>query len=136
MIGWIGAGLAINGIQFETIGDFQLARFKAQRTGGVLDSGLWRYTRHPNYFGESLIWWGLFVIALSDPANWWTIISPVIITAVVMKMTGIPLTEKLTVHNRPGYGEYIKNTSAFFPWVPRKPSNKTESYHENTDPIG
>jgi steroid 5-alpha reductase family enzyme len=140
-LGWLdgmGALIWLTGFVFEAVGDWQLARFKSDpaNRGRVMDRGLWRYTRHPNYFGESLIWWGLFVIALSDPANWWTIISPVIITAVVMKMTGIPLTEKLTVHNRPGYGEYIKNTSAFFPWVPRKPSNKTESYHENTDPIG
>jgi steroid 5-alpha reductase family enzyme len=140
-LGWldlIGTLIWLTGFVFEAAGDWQLARFKANpaNRGQVMDQGLWRYTRHPNYFGESLIWWGLFVIALSHPANWWTVVSPVIITAVLLKMTGIPLTEKLLLEKRPGYRDYIKNTSAFFPWVPKKPLSKTEKYHENTHPIG
>lgn len=130
----IGTLVWLIGITFESAGDWQLARFKSDpaNRGKVMDQGLWRYTRHPNYFGECLIWWGLFFITLSDPQNWWTIASPVIITLVLLKMTGIPLTEKLIVENRPGYREYIKNTPAFFP----RPKKHTEKYHENTDPIG
>jgi len=140
-LGWqdlTGTLIWLTGFVFEAVGDWQLARFKANpaNRGQVMDQGLWRYTRHPNYFGESLIWWGLFIIAASHPANWWTVVSPVIITSVLLKMTGIPLTEKLLVEKRPGYRDYIRNTSAFFPWVPKKTSNETESYHENTDPIG
>ncbi|MEJ2155672.1 MAG: DUF1295 domain-containing protein [Desulfobacteraceae bacterium] len=140
-LGWldlIGTLVWLIGFVFEAVGDWQLARFKAHPAsrGQVMDQGLWRYTRHPNYFGESLIWWGLYFIALSHPANGWTVVSPVIITAVLLKMTGIPLTEKLILQKRPGYRDYIRNTSAFFPWVPKKPFNKTENYHENTDPIG
>jgi steroid 5-alpha reductase family enzyme len=140
-LGWLdlaGTLIWLTGFVFEAVGDWQLARFKANpaNRGQVMDQGLWRYTRHPNYFGESLIWWGLFVIALSHPANWWTVVSPVIITSVLLKMTGIPLTEKLLVEKRPGYRDYVRNTSAFFPWAPKKTSNETESYHENTDPIG
>jgi steroid 5-alpha reductase family enzyme len=140
-LGWldlIGTLIWLTGFVFEAAGDWQLARFKAHpaNRGQVMDRGLWRYTRHPNYFGESLIWLGFFIIALSHPANWWTVVSPVIITAVLLKMTGIPLTEKLVLSKRPGYRDYIRNTSAFFPWVPKKTSNKTETYHENTHPIG
>ena len=117
-----GALVWIIGFVFETVGDWQLARFKADPStkGKVLESGLWAYTRHPNYFGEFLIWWGLYLITLSTPGSWWTIICPIIITAVLLKMTGIPLTEKVLVERRPGYGDYIKRTSAFVPWFPAK----------------
>jgi steroid 5-alpha reductase family enzyme len=84
-----------------------------------MDRGLWAYTRHPNYFGECLIWWGIFFIAFSAPNSWWIIISPLIITGVLLKMTGIPLTEKTIVNHRPGYKEYIQRTSAFIPWFPK-----------------
>lgn len=110
------------GFVFESIGDWQLAKFKAdpQNKGRVMDRGLWAYSRHPNYFGEFLIWWGVFLITLSTPNSWWTVLSPIIITAVLLKMTGIPLTEKTTVKKRPGYTDYIKRTSAFIPWFPKK----------------
>jgi steroid 5-alpha reductase family enzyme len=118
----VGAIIWIIGFFFETVGDWQLARFKSDPStrGKVLDSGLWAYTRHPNYFGEFLIWWGLFLITLSTPGGWWTIFCPLIVTAVLLKMTGIPLTEKVLVERRPGYADYIKRTSAFVPWVPAK----------------
>jgi steroid 5-alpha reductase family enzyme len=118
----LGATMWAIGFIFETVGDWQLARFKADpaNKGRVMDRGLWAYTRHPNYFGECLVWWGIFLIALSAPGNWWTILSPIIVTAVLLKMTGIPLTEKALVENRPGYGDYIKRTSAFVPWLPAK----------------
>jgi steroid 5-alpha reductase family enzyme len=110
------------GFVFESVSDWQLARFKADpaNKGKVMDRGLWAYSRHPNYFGEFLIWWGIFLIALSTPKSWWTVVSPLIISAVLLKMTGIPLMEKTIVNTRPGYGAYIRRTPAFFPWFPKK----------------
>ncbi len=124
-LGWFeGLGLALwlIGFLFETIGDRQLARFKADSAnkGRVMDKGLWAYTRHPNYFGECLVWWGFYVISLSTPYGWLTVISPIIITLVLLKMTGIPLTEKTIMETRPEYLRYIKRTSAFIPWFPKK----------------
>jgi len=118
----LGVFVWVFGFVFESVGDRQLARFKADPTnkGRVMDRGLWAYTRHPNYFGEFLIWWGFFLITLSTPNSWWTVISPLIITAVLLKMTGIPLTEATIVKTRPRYNDYIKRTSAFVPWFPRK----------------
>jgi steroid 5-alpha reductase family enzyme len=75
---------------------------------------------HPNYFGESLVWWGIFLITISTPNSWWSVISPIVITVVLLKMTGIPLMEKSIADKRPGYADYIRNTSAFIPWFPRK----------------
>ena len=110
------------GFIFESVSDWQLARFKADSAnkGRVMDQGLWNFSRHPNYFGEFLVWWGFYLVALSTPNGWWTIVSPLIVTAVLLKMTGIPLTEGNLVKTRPGYREYIKRTNAFFPWFPRK----------------
>jgi steroid 5-alpha reductase family enzyme len=118
----MGTSIWAGGLVFEAVGDWQLAKFKADPTnrGKVMDRGLWAYTRHPNYFGEFLIWWGIFLVTLSDPGNWWTVISPIIVTAVLLKMTGIPLTEAALVKKRPGYEAYIKRTSAFVPWRPAK----------------
>lgn len=110
------------GFGFESLSDWQLARFKSDpaNNGRVMDRGLWAYSRHPNYFGEFLIWWGIYLITLATPNGWWTILSPIIVTAVLLKMTGIPLTEQELVRRRPGYSEYIKRTSAFVPWLPAK----------------
>jgi steroid 5-alpha reductase family enzyme len=110
------------GFVFEWIGDWQLARFKAdpKNRGKVMDRGLWAWSRHPNYFGEFLIWWGFFLVALTTPGGWWTMVSPVIISIVLLKMTGVPLTEAALRARRPGYAEYIKNTSPFFPRPPKK----------------
>ena len=125
MLTWLdGLGVLVwtVGFMFESVGDWQLAQFKADplNKGRVMDRGLWAYTRHPNYFGEFLIWWGIYLITLATPNSWWTIFSPVIVTAVLLKMTGIPLTEKGLVENHPGYAEYIKRTSTFVPWLPVK----------------
>ena len=119
---FLGLIIWLVGFVFESVGDWQLARFKADSAnkGKVMDRGLWAYSRHPNYFGECLIWWGLFLIALSAPHSWWTVVSPLVITAVLLKMTGIPLMEKSIVDTRPGYRDYIRRTSAFFPWFPKK----------------
>ena len=119
---YLGLSVWLLGFFFESVSDFQLSRFKAdpENKGKVMDQGLWRYSRHPNYFGESLIWWGIFLIALATPNSWWTVISPLVITAVLLKMTGIPLMEKSIANGRPGYKDYIKHTNAFIPWFPRK----------------
>ncbi len=118
----LGAAVWLVGFVFESVADWQLFRFKAdpQNRGRVMDRGLWRYSRHPNYFGESLIWWGLFLIALGVPGAWWTVASPVIITLVLLTMTGVPLTESTTAERRPGYRDYMRRTPMFIPWFPRK----------------
>ena len=119
---YLGLSVWLLGFFFESVSDFQLARFKAdsRNEGQVMKQGLWAYSRHPNYFGESLIWWGIFLIALATPNSWWTVMSPIVITTVLLKMTGIPLMEKSIADQRPGYIEYIKSTNAFFPWFPGK----------------
>ena len=110
------------GFFFESVGDYQLARFKGDpaNKGKVMNRGLWAYTRHPNYFGEFLVWWGIFFVTFATPNSGWTVISPVIITIVLVKMTGIPLTERSILDRNPGYKAYIQNTSAFFPWFPKR----------------
>jgi steroid 5-alpha reductase family enzyme len=118
----IGVCVWTAGFLFESIGDWQLARFRSdpKNKGKVMDQGLWAYSRHPNYFGEFLIWWGLFFVTFATPGSWWTIFSPVIVTVVLLKMTGIPLTEKTITSTRPGYLDYVRRTNAFFPWFPKK----------------
>ena len=118
----LGSIVWMSGFLFETIGDWQLAHFKSkpENSGKVMDRGLWNYTRHPNYFGEALVWWGISFIVLSTPASLWTLISPVIITIVLLKMTGVALTEKVMLETRPEYRAYIKRTSSFFPWPPKR----------------
>jgi len=110
------------GMGFESIGDWQLARFKADphNRDRVMDQGLWAWSRHPNYFGEFLIWWGFFLISLSTPGGWWTISSPIIVSLVLLKMTGVPLTEAALKKRRPGYADYVQRTSVFFPRPPIK----------------
>ena len=115
-----GVAVWIVGIVFETVGDVQLARFKADpaNKGKVMDRGLWRYTRHPNYFGDFCVWWGLYLVA-ADAGHWWTILGPAVMTALLMKYSGAGLLEKSIVTRRPGYEDYIKRTNAFFPGPPK-----------------
>lgn len=117
----IGVTLWFIGFAFESIGDWQLARFKArpENRGKVLDRGLWALTRHPNYFGDALLWWGLALPAIAGGA-WWTILGPIAMTYLLMKFSGVPLLEKSLVETRPGYRDYIQRTNAFFPWPPRR----------------
>ena len=119
---WAGAIGWLIGFLFESVGDFQLARFKANpdNRGKVMDRGLWRFTRHPNYFGDALLWWGFLLIALSTPAGVWTVISPLIMTVLLMKVSGVALLEKTLVKTKPEYSDYVKRTSVFFPWLPGK----------------
>jgi len=121
-IGWIGAGLALIGIVFETVGDAQLTAFRNDpaRKGQVLDTGLWRYTRHPNYFGDACVWWGLYLIAAETGPGLWSIAGPLFLTFTLTRWSGIGLTEKAIHKSRPGYADYVKRTSAFIPWPPKR----------------
>lgn len=118
----IGIILWGSGFLFEALGDWQLARFKreAANRGKVMRTGLWAYTRHPNYFGEALLWWGFYAFALNTPSSWWTIISPVLMTFLLMRVSGVALLEKNLVVSKPEYKDYIESTNAFFPWFPRQ----------------
>ena len=121
VLDWIGASVWLIGFVFESVGDFQLALFKsaAENRGKVMNCGLWRYTRHPNYFGDSLVWWGFFLIAVSAPSGIWTVISPLIMTGLLMKVSGVTLLERTLTKTKPGYRDYMRTTSAFAPWFPR-----------------
>lgn len=118
---YLGVAVWLIGLFFETVGDIQLARFKARpgSKGKVMDRGLWRYTRHPNYFGDSCVWWGIYLVAAAGGA-WWAIFSPVVMTALLMRYSGARLLEKTITRRHPGYGEYMRTTNAFFPGPPKK----------------
>jgi steroid 5-alpha reductase family enzyme len=125
---WLdGLGLVfwLIGMGFQVIGDLQLASFKSNPSnhGKVLDKGVWRYTRHPNYFGESCIWWGYFCIAWAAGA-WWSVVSPIFMTFLLVKVTGVKLLEAEIATRRPAYADYIKRTSAFIPLKPKLGSSK------------
>ena len=117
----IGCFVWIAGLFFEAVGDFQLARFKSnpQNDGQVCDRGLWRYTRHPNYFGDFLVWWGYFLVAAAG-GLWWTIFSPIIMAVLLMRVSGVTLLESSLTNRKPEYQSYIRRTNAFFPWFPRQ----------------
>lgn len=121
LIDYAGVALVVIGLFFEAVGDMQLSRFKrdADNTGNVLDKGLWRYTRHPNYFGNFTLWWGFYLIALSAGA-WWTVISPILMTFLLLKVSGVALLEKDIGERRPQYRQYVRRTNAFFPGKPRQ----------------
>jgi steroid 5-alpha reductase family enzyme len=124
-LGWLAiVGLVAwaIGIAFESVGDWQLARFKANpsNSGQVLDTGLWRYTRHPNYFGDFMVWWGIVLIAAESGAGAWGFIGPILMTVLLMKVSGAGLLEKDIGQRRPGYAEYVRRTSGFFPRPPRR----------------
>jgi steroid 5-alpha reductase family enzyme len=115
-----GIAVCIFGFLFETAGDWQLARFKADPAsrGRVMDRGLWRYTRHPNYFGEFCVWWGFYLIALGA-GGYWTIVSPLLMSLLLLKVSGVTLLEKDIGERRPAYRDYIARTPAFFPGMPK-----------------
>lgn len=123
-LGWLdalGTVLVAIGIGFEAVGDWQLARFKADPTnrGKVMDRGLWYYTRHPNYFGDAVVWWGLFCFALAT-GHPWTVVGPLVMTYLLTRLSGVPLLEKKLGKTRPGYADYVARTSGFVPWPPRR----------------
>ncbi len=121
MLGWTGAAVALVGIAFETIGDAQLIAFKRDpaNVGKVMDRGLWRYTRHPNYFGDALTWWGLWLIAAETTTGLWALPGPVLLTWTLMKWSGAPTIERRLAKTRAGYADYIARTSGFVPWWPK-----------------
>jgi len=111
----IGLALFAFGFVFETVADAQLARFRAdpRQRGKVMDCGLWRYSRHPNYFGECCVWWGLWLVAAAAGA-WWTVLSPLLMTVLLLRVSGVTLLEQ-DLGRRPGYAEYVRRTPAFVP---------------------
>jgi steroid 5-alpha reductase family enzyme len=122
-LGWLdyaGAALWLVGMVFEAGGDWQLARFKADpaNRGKVMDRGLWRYTRHPNYFGDFCVWWGFWLIAVSAGA-WWSLPGPLLMSLLLMRVSGVTLLEKDIGERRPAYADYVRRTNAFFPGPPR-----------------
>ncbi len=119
----IGVAIAVIGIAFETIGDMQLKAFRSNSAnqGKVLDSGLWKYTRHPNYFGDFCAWWGIWLVASQTGwPVWIAAVGPIFLSFTLMKWSGAPLLEKSLKKNRPDYVDYIERTSGFFPMPPKK----------------
>lgn len=119
---WAGAALWLVGFGFEAVGDEQLRRFKADpaNAGKVLDTGLWRYTRHPNYFGDACVWWGLYLLACSTVLGPVSVLSPVLMTWLLAAGSGKPILERGLRQRRPDYAAYVDRTSGFVPWPPKR----------------
>lgn len=125
-LGWLdiaGAVLAVGGMIFEAVADAQLARFQRDPAskGQVLDRGLWALSRHPNYFGETVLWWGFFLLGFAASGNGWLLLSPIVMTLLLLKVSGVSLMEEKMEERRPAYAAYKREVSAFVPWL-RKPS--------------
>jgi steroid 5-alpha reductase family enzyme len=123
-LGWLdllGAGLWLFAIVFEAVADWQLARFKADPShrGQVMDRGLWAWSRHPNYFGECLAWWGAWLVAVAAGAAW-TVVSPLLMTLLLLRVSGVVLLERDLLERRPAYRDYVARTSAFIPRPPKR----------------
>ncbi|MEZ5307119.1 MAG: DUF1295 domain-containing protein [Pyrinomonadaceae bacterium] len=123
-LGWLditGTAVWAVGFFFEAVGDWQLLKFKRNtaNSGKLIQHGLWKYTRHPNYFGEATLWWGVFLIALNVPFGYLSVISPLLIGFLLFKVSGIPMLEA-KYEGRPDFEEYKKRTNALFPWFPRE----------------
>ncbi|MBD3191987.1 MAG: DUF1295 domain-containing protein [Candidatus Heimdallarchaeota archaeon] len=137
----IGGIIWVIGFFFETTADIQLLRFTSnpENKGKTLNSGLWRYSRHPNYFGETTQWWGIFIMMISlgvQPNElglattilaWISILGPILLTFLLLKVSGVGLLEETVLKNRDGYKEYMETTSAFIPWFPKKPKEEKPS---------
>jgi steroid 5-alpha reductase family enzyme len=121
---WVGVVVWAIGLTFESVGDAQLAGFKKdpKNQGQVMNRGLWRYTRHPNYFGDACVWWGLFLLVAGHWYGLLTVLSPVLMTWLLVAKTGKALTEKRMAKSKPGYADYVARTSGFFPLPPKKPA--------------
>ena len=122
VVGIIGAALWAVGLAFEAVGDAQLARFKSDpaNAGKVMNRGLWRYTRHPNYFGDAVVWWGLALIAAETGSGAWGLIGAGVMTLLLRRVSGVTLLEKSLVKRREGYTDYVATTSPFVPLPPRR----------------
>jgi len=121
-LGSLGLAVFVLGFAWETIADWQLTRFRRARTNAdqVLETGLWAWSRHPNYFGEVVLWWGLFLVTVDGTHAWWTIVSPAIVTVLLVRVSGIPMLEHGMARRRPRYAEYVARTSAFIPLPPAR----------------
>lgn len=119
---YLGVGVALFGTAFESIGDYQLARFKASGVGHdkVMDQGLWRFSRHPNYFGESVVWWGMLLVCVSNVPTAFAFLGPLLITLFLLKWSGVGHNERTLKQSKPKYADYIASTSAFVPLPPRR----------------
>jgi steroid 5-alpha reductase family enzyme len=117
----VGGAIALFGLLFETIGDAQLVAFKSDpaNKGKVLDRGVWRTTRHPNYFGEACFWWGLFLIAAQTPLGWWSLPAPILVTFLLTRISGVPMLEA-SMKKKPDHAAYAARTPSFFPWFLKK----------------
>ena len=122
VLAFVGIALWLLGVTFETVGDAQLARFKADPAskGQVMDRGLWRYTRHPNYFGDTCVWWGIALVAAETGIGAIGIIGAVVMTVLLVRVSGVPMLERSMAKRRPGYTNYVARTSAFIPRPPRR----------------
>jgi len=120
-IDYLGIAVWLIGFIFEAGGDYQLARFKSnpQNKGKVLSTGFWKYTRHPNYFGDSAVWWSFAIFSIAS-GNYWQIVGSVLMTFLIIKVSGVLLLEKSLDDKKPQYREYIQKTSPFLPWFPKK----------------
>jgi steroid 5-alpha reductase family enzyme len=118
-----GVVVFLVGLAFEAIGDAQLARFRSDpaNRGQVLERGLWRYTRHPNYFGDFAVWWGIWLVAVTAGDTWWTAIGPILMSVLLIRVSGKDLLERDIGERRPGYADYVRRTSGFIPMPPRAP---------------
>ena len=128
---WLdGAALALwlVGFVFEALGDHQLRRFKAdpENSGKVMDRGLWRFTRHPNYFGDFCVWWAFWLFAVASGA-WWTVFAPLLMTLLLLKISGVAMLERTIAERRPAYARYVASTNAFFPGPGRRKAAKAIS---------
>jgi steroid 5-alpha reductase family enzyme len=119
---YLGIGLAAGGLIFETLADSQLAAFRANPDNrrGVMDKGLWRWSRHPNYFGEAMLWWGFFLVGFSASHQYWLLLSPLLVTALLRYITGVSPMEESIAARRPGYADYRRRVSDFIPWPPKR----------------
>lgn len=117
-----GVVLWAAGLFFEAVGDWQLACFKADPANRdqVMNRGLWRYTRHPNYFGDFLVWWGFYLVAVEPASWWWTIIGPLLMSFLLIRVSGVRLLESSLRSRLSGYEAYLRDTSAFFPLPPKR----------------
>jgi steroid 5-alpha reductase family enzyme len=120
ILDYVGILLWLTGFIFETVGDLQLARFKADTSnkGKVMDKGLWRYTRHPNYFGDSAVWWGYGFLCMAA-GSYLPVLGSILMTFVIIKISGVGLLEKSLKEKKPQYRDYAEKTSSFFPWFPK-----------------
>jgi len=127
VLDYVGAAVWLFGFVFESVGDYQLKQFKADpaHKGRIMKQGLWRYTRHPNYFGEAVMWWGIYLVAASAPYGWALIFSPLMITGLLVFVSGVPLLEK-RYRDNPEFQQYARETSPFIPWFPKKNRNSKD----------